>query len=61
MVLNVIDKKSDIFYSCFDCADSKEAKVKGGIHTWHTGKCDICHEEKSITSVRHWVWKKTDM
>jgi len=42
-------------YVCVECG-LKHGDTKGGVSTFHEGKCDMCGEIKSITSVRHYNW-----
>jgi hypothetical protein len=45
-----------IYYVCRECALSKQATPKDGIHTHHIGICDLCQKEKDICAKRNWKW-----
>ena len=43
---------------CHECG-MKYGRREPGSATWHTGKCDVCGETKSVTQPRdfgHLVW-----
>lgn len=52
-IADVSARTSD--YVCVDCGVkflTKNQKEKGGVSTFHLGKCGLCGEEKSITHIR---------
>jgi len=38
-------------WTCADCGE-KYGEARGYCATFHTGRCDVCGEEKSVTETR---------
>ena len=42
-------------WCCSECGE-RFGTCRGGVETWHNGKCDVCLAETSVCSVRHYGW-----
>jgi DNA-directed RNA polymerase subunit RPC12/RpoP len=51
------EKEKEPVYVCWDCGTpflTENQKKRDGAITAHTAECDLCHEVKVVTHIRHW-------
>lgn len=45
---------------CFDCGKKflteRQKEGEGHLATFHKGECYMCHEEKMVTDIRHYLF-----
>ena len=46
--------------ACFDCG-KKYGEPRGYCATFHTGRCDVCGEEKSVTETRDYGYLRKSL